>query len=517
MSVEHHSRSTSRTSDTARTLPPAHGAPRPGHYFWRVAVGTVVPGAGLLATRWRFLGWVMVSGALLVGSYLAVRIWEGGIFRSALEVAVQPVLLQRIAAVVMVGAVLWIGSIVLTAQQSWTGSRSATWLRVGFAAAACLVVAAPAAMAVRYLDVQASVIDEVFVAEPPSPVRPDAAGSGAVDAKAPDPWAGVSRVNTLLIGSDAGKDRWGVRTDSLMVVSTDTATGDTLLIGIPRNLENVPFPDSNPLSAYYPNGYDCGDECLMNGVWTLAEGRPDLFPDVESPGRQTTIDVVGEVTGLSIDHSVVIDLEGFRALVDAMGGVDINVQQRVCVDCHTGTSGGVVFTGDKREWIEPGLQHLDGRRALWYARSRAGSDDFSRMRRQRCVAGALMTQADPAGLLARYPRLAAVVKDNISIDIPRSELTAWVDLAERIQKGGSIRSLPITADVIRPARPDFAKIRRLVEAGLTPPAPRPAPSAAASPAVSTSGSSTPTPTASATPTPTPTPDDSEAAPLAATC
>ena len=263
----------------------------------------------------------------------------------------------------------------------------------------------------------------------------------------------MPRVNTLLIGSDAGKDRWGTRTDSLMVVSTNTKTGDTLLVGIPRNLERVPIPESNPLHTLYPNGYDCGDECLMNGIWTLAEGRPDLFPGVENPGRQSTVDVVGEITGLQIDQSVVINLKGFRALVDAMGGVDVNVQERVCVECHTGTSGGVVFTGDKEEWIEPGLQHLDGRRALWYSRSRAGSDDFSRMRRQRCVAGALIEQADPVSLLRRYPELAKVIKNNVSIDIPASELPAWVDLVLRIQKGDSIRSLPLTSKVVEPGQP----------------------------------------------------------------
>ena len=92
------------------------------------------------------------------------------------------------------------------------------------------------------------------------------------------------------------------------------------------------------------------------------------------------------------------------------------------------------------------------------------------MRRQRCVAGALMQQADPVGLLQSYPKLAKVVKNNVSIDIPRDELPAWVDLALRIQKGGSIRSLPLTADVVRPGNPDFAKIRALVKKGLKQPA-----------------------------------------------
>lgn len=479
----------------------------PGAYYRRLALATVLPGAGLLRTRWRVIGWVLLVSALVVGGVVVWRVWRDGVVRTALDAAVQPQVLQAVGVGVMVVTVLWIGSIVLTAVQNWPPARGGRWARVLVAVVACTLVAAPAALAVRYLGVQSNVIDEVFVG-------PDAADpeDALADVEAEDPWAEVPRVNTLLIGSDAGKDRWGTRTDSLMVVSTNTRTGDTLLVGIPRNLERVPFPEGNPLRALYPSGYDCGDECLMNGIWTLADSRPDLFPGVESPGRQSTVDVVGEITGLKIDHSVVINLRGFRALVDAMGGVDVNVQQRVCVECHQAPDGSIEFTGDREEWIEPGLRHLDGRLALWYSRSRAGSDDFSRMRRQRCVAGALMEQADPAGLLARYPQLAKVVRNNVSIDIPPAELPAWVELALRIQEGDSIRSLPITSKVVQPGNPDFEKIRRLVTKSLEPPpATTPRPTATSSPSATT----TKKPTSS--PTPTATPDDSQAVDLSATC
>ena len=493
------------------TLPPEPSRAElrypPGAYYRRIALGTILPGAGLLSTRWKVLGWLLVLVSLGVGVWALVRGWQGGLLRSALDVAVQPELLQWVGVGIMVTAVVWVGSIVLTAEQSWPRRRHrGRWARVLFAAAACGVIAAPSALAVRYLDVQSTVIDQVFVADSPGEARKVA----IADTEAEDPWADVARVNTLLIGSDAGQGRWGTRTDSMMVVSTNTKTGDTLLIGIPRNLERVPFPKDNPLHKLYPNGYDCGDECLMNGIWTLAEGRRDLFPGVKNPGRQSTVDVVGEITGLDITQSVVINLSGFQALVNAMGGVDINVQQRVCTGCHTSPSGGVAFVNDKHEWIEPGLQHLDGYHALWYARSRAGSDDFSRMRRQRCVAGALMQQADPVGLLRGYPQLAKAVKDNVSIDIPRDELSAWVDLALRIQKGGSIRSLPLTANVVRPGNPDFAKIRKLVKKGLEPPV-------AASVSASPSPSATTTTSGKPKPTPTATPDDSKAESLTATC
>jgi LCP family protein required for cell wall assembly len=407
------------------------------------------------------------------------------------------------------GAVLWIGSIVLTAQQAWPGNRGRRALQVGFAAMACVVVAAPSALAVRYLDVQGSVIDQVFA--------DDGRGeSRLADAGAEDPWADVDRVNLLLIGSDAGKGRVGTRTDSLMVVSINTKTGDTLLVGIPRNLERVPIPDENPLSTVWPNGYDCGDECLMNGIWTLAEGRPDLFPGVESPGLQSTMDVVGAVTGLEIDHSVVINLRGFSSLVDAMGGVEVNVKERVCVDCSQRSDGSIRWSRGKEEWIEPGLQRLDGKHALWYSRSRAGSDDFSRMRRQRCVAGALIQQSDPVSLLRRYPQVAAVVKDNVDVDIPSSQLPAWVDLVLRIQKGDSIRSLPLTSKVINPVRPDFEEIQALIDRSLTPKKP----TATASPGTGSTASPSESPTAespTAEPSPTSTPDDADAEELAATC
>lgn len=454
------------------TEPPCRAELRypPAAYYRRIALGTVLPGAGLLGTRWKVLGWLLVVASLAAGTWVLVKAWQGGLLRSALNVAVQPELLQWVGVGIMVGAVLWIGSIVLTAEQSWPrrrrGGRRA---RVLFAAAACTLIAAPSALAVRYIDVQSSVIDAVFAEDSPSEHRDVA----LADTAAEDPWADVPRVNTLLIGSDAGQDRWGTRTDSMMVVSTNSKTGDTLLIGIPRNLERVPFPTSNPLHALYPNGYDCGDECLMNGIWTLAENHPDLFPGVTNPGRKATVDVVGEITGLDINQSVVVNLRGFQALVDAMGGVDVNVQERVCVRCHTSSSGRTVFTNDnKSEYIEPGLQHLDGFHALWYSRSRAGSDDFSRMRRQRCMVGALVDQVNPVTMLEKYPALAAVAKDNIQSDIAQDELPAFVELVQRMQKG-SITSLALTNKNTNVGNPDYAKLHALVQSAIATPHPAP--------------------------------------------
>lgn len=453
-----------------------------GRFFGLTALSTVLPGAGLIPTRRRSFGLLLMLGALLLGALVLFYAWRKGFVVAALDLAVRPRILVTLLVATVVGAVLWCAGILLTASETSPRGPGRGW-RALFAAVCCLLVVAPAVTAVRYLTIQHDVVSVLT-------------GSNDADEEDANAWADKPRVNVLLLGSDAADDRVGVRTDSMMVASIDTQSGQTVLFSLPRNLEFAPIPSSNPLSTLYPNGYDCGDECLLNGIWTLATDHPDLFPGDDNPGLTSTRDVIGEILGLEIDRSLVVSLRGFQSLVDAMGGIDINVKERVCVSCKL-VGGRIVFTDDKERWIETGQQHLDGYHALWYARSRAGSDDYSRMRRQRCVTGAIIDQAKPVQLLRNYPALANVVKDNLTIDIPTSELPAWAELVGTIQEEGSIRSLPITNKVVRVADPDYAKIRRLVQSALNPPRQTAAPSSSAPAATPTPSESEP----AATPTP----------------
>jgi LCP family protein required for cell wall assembly len=227
----------------------------------------------------------------------------------------------------------------------------------------------------------------------------------------------------------------------------------------------------------------------MNAVWTLAEQHRDLFPGDSNPGLTATRDALSSVLGLSIDYTTIIDLNGFRSLVDAMGGVNVNVKERIPIGGHVNPGGTISgITG----WIDAGPQHLNGYRALWFSRSRATTDDFSRMRRQRCMVGALVSQVNPVTMLEKYPALAAVAKNNIQSDISQNELPAFVELVQRIQRG-SITSLALTNKNTDVGNPDYGKIHAMVQAAIANPRPAsPKPSA-----------TTPTPTLTATPTPTP--------------
>jgi LCP family protein required for cell wall assembly len=428
-------------------------------FYVLTGLSTIIPGAGLLLTRMRRVGLLLV-GSVGVGAFvLVVKFLDGSLRDSALRLAVSPGLLTLATVGIIVVGALWSAAILLTAGQTRPSDGHGTIVRPVFVLVCVAAVAAPLSVVGRDMTIQRSVVTEVFQPTVASGSTPIATSESK------DPWDGTPRVNVLLLGSDAGTGRWGVRTDSMMVASINTKTGDTVLIGVPRNLENVPIPTENPLSTLYPNGYNCGDQCLMNGIWTLAVDHKDLFKDDPNPGLTSTRQVLEAVLGLSIQRTIVIDLSGFKSLVTAMGGVDITVRERVCVECKSDGRGGIVWTGSKQTWIEKGPQHLNGYLALWYARSRATSDDFSRMRRQRCVAGALLNQVNAAKMVQRYPQLAEVLKKNVYTDITQGELPAWVDLVGRVQSG-TIRSLPITDKIVAVGNPDFAKIRSLVKTAL---------------------------------------------------
>lgn len=475
-----------------------------GRAFGLVTLGTLVPGLGLSLTRRRWVGLPLV---VLAVAGIAFGLWyleRHGALSSALDLAARPRLLRLVAIGLIAGALVWIGSIILTAVTA-NPSRVSAGPRatlVVFTGLMCLLVAAPVAIGLRYIDAHTTAADRIFTGRPPAPEgRPPA--PDAPNLEVTDPWEHVDRVNMLLLGTDVAEGREGVRPDSMIVASIDTASGDMTLFGIPRNLQNVPIPAGNPLSQVYPNGFDCGAECLMNGVWTaaeaLAEEHPEWYADDPTPGATATREVISAVIGQPISYTVIVDLHGFQDLIDAMGGVQINVQERLPIGGQTfdDEEGHLqLVPGSESGWLEPGPQRLDGREALWYARSRVTTDDFSRMRRQRCVVAAVVQQVEPMTMLARYPEIASAAGDSVNVNISPDELPAWAELVKRVQDG-SIQSLPFTTDNINVGNPDFPAMRAMVAEALYPPPP---PTPTADP--TTQPSPDPEPTTEPTPDPT---------------
>ena len=272
------------------------------------------------------------------------------------------------------------------------------------------------------------------------------------------------RYNILLLGGDAGRDRFGLRPDSISVLSIDAVTGETVNIGIPRNLQKAPFVAGSPMLSVYPNGWSCGVECLINAIYKdVTDNHADLYPNAEShgstPGVEATKDAVEAVTGLTIQSYVLVDMAGFKRLIDALGGITITVKDRLPIGGQEDANGQPI---NVKGWIEPGTQHMDGATALWFARARHGSSDYARMQRQREVEEAMLQQLDPANVLARFQDIAGAGKQLVKTDIPNGMVGTYLDLAIKAKKAGikPLQLVPPTIDVVNP---DFTAIHQLVQ------------------------------------------------------
>jgi LCP family protein required for cell wall assembly len=269
------------------------------------------------------------------------------------------------------------------------------------------------------------------------------------------------RYNILILGSDAGADRFGIRPDSISVLSISESTGKAVMIGIPRNLEHVRFSDGSPLWKVYPNGWSCLNECLINAIYkNVTDSHSDLYPDAtkhgSTPGVEATKDAVEGVTGLKLSSYVMIEMHAVTKLIDALGGVEINVKQRLPI-------GGQADDGsDARAWIEPGKQHMNGYTALWYARSRHTTTDFDRMARQKEVEQAILDQMSPATIFTRFQEIASASKSLVMTDIPKDMLPKYLELANKVKKRGMKVLDIVPNNGFHPGNPDYPAIHSAV-------------------------------------------------------
>jgi LCP family protein required for cell wall assembly len=448
---------------------------------WTI-IGALIPGTGLIAVGWRRLGGFLLFLLGLGGLMLAALALVGNPLSRIESLAVDPQKLLMLALIAALVPLAWVIVIVLTNAQL----RRYSSLSSGQSAFSSIVVLAlvvgvglPAYEISRYALIQRDLISSVFAKSGDTDNT-----SGGPNNKKADPWASKPRENLLLIGSDAGADRTGIRPDTLILASIDTKTGDTVLFSLPRNLERAPFPPGTGGNEAWPDGFYCptvgsGHDCLLNAIWTWASGDGlRYYKNYKNPGLRATEDAVQGVTGLKVDTYAMLNLQGFAQFINAIGGLRVNVDERLPIG---GNSENRQAT---HGYIEKGKNKLlDGFQTLWFARSRWSTNDFDRMRRQRCVIGDVVNQADPVKMGLAFPKIAKAAKTNLSSGIKQDDLQAWVELSQRI-KGASVRSLPFTDQVISDrTNPDFEQIHELVAKALTPaakPTPTPTPSTSSS-------------------------------------
>ena len=421
--------------------------------WWLVGLNILIPGSAQVLAGDRRLGRFGLGATLVLWVVLVAAVVTWFVAPTVIYTIVSnSVALWAIALGLAFYAVLWL---VLTfdtlrlVRLVKTRPSARAW--IAGLAAVVLVLASGGAAYGAYLATTASgFLSSVFTAGPSEP---------PVD----------GRYNILLLGGDSGPDREGMRPDSMTVASIDAETGQAVLIGLPRNLEDIHFPSDSPMASAYPNGYGTEqgclvDVCLLNSIYTEAETvTPEFYPDAtagnSSPGIEAMRDAAEGITGLTIQYYALIDMQGFEALIDALGGVEITVEERLPI-------GGDQNLQGVDGWVEAGPQRMNGYTALWYARSRYSATDYDRMQRQRVLQEAILRQFTPANVLTKFQAVASAGADTVRTDIPQSMLGYFVDLA------GKTRELPIQAveltpdNGVDPAYPDWDLVHALVQDAL---------------------------------------------------
>ena len=460
------------------TPPPGRGrrALEPADDFRRTVIftiaGTAAPGLGLIAARRRLVGSVILG--IFAATVLSLGIYALVDRQGLLGYALNPIVLRRVAVALIVIAIVWV-AVVVASHLSLRGSvstaqRTTGGILVGLLAFA---VAAPMAVAANYSYITANSVNTVFKSEkntksatrPTLDVKPT---PKAGQTSKLDPWADKPRLNVLLLGGDSDRNRVGTRTDTVILASIDTRSGDTTLFSLPRNTGRMPFPSDSPLHKYYPSGFTNGDgnnpEYFLNAMYdNVPKAVPkDILGPTDNLGADALKLSVGEALGLQVDYYVLINLQGFAKMINALGGITININTYIPIGGNTDL--GI----PPKEYLKPGpKQKLNGREALWYARGRYGSDDFARMDRQRCVINAIIKQANPANMLARYEDIAKAGKTIVYTDMPQEVLPLMVDLSLRV-KDGNVRSIVFKhgVDGFLSPNPNFSQMRKRVKVAL---------------------------------------------------
>ena len=270
------------------------------------------------------------------------------------------------------------------------------------------------------------------------------------------------RFTILLLGSDARASHSGSRTDTIMVVSVDPLTGSTAVASIPRDTARFPMPNG---SSYAPK---------INGLYQ------DLAADRgREEAAQTMKRVIGSALDVEIDWYALVGFQGVRRLINAVGGVEVDLKESVRDPFYWVTSQqrGVFFPA--------GVNRLDGERALIFARTRKGDNDFERARRQQLLVAGATAKVLERGASA-IPALVQLGTEFTRTDLPLDRAAtifeiashAKLDTRDRVVFGPRSWADGISGSASFQLKID--KVQEWVDTKMAPaPSPGPAPSEAA--------------------------------------
>jgi LCP family protein required for cell wall assembly len=256
--------------------------------------------------------------------------------------------------------------------------------------------------------------EEPVARTPQMPEMTPVVGMDGLDYQPPEsaPIIADDRTNVLLLGIDRRGGRgWGYRTDTVIIVSVDPSHRTVSMLSIPRDLQvSIPGNGEDRINTANVYGYSRG----------YPGGGPALL--------KRTIEVN---FGIPIDYYVMVDFDGFKKIIDTLGGIDVNVPRALHDSKYPDPKPGDPYAF-RTIHFDAGWQHMDGERALQYARSRMSTSDFDRAKRQQLILLAIREKALSLNIIPKLPSLAATMMDTVKTDMNLNEMRELAPLAPEI-------------------------------------------------------------------------------------
>ena len=237
------------------------------------------------------------------------------------------------------------------------------------------------------------------------------------------------KATIMIMGVDERSDDVG-RSDTLMVATIDPVKNEASLLSIPRDTR-VAIPR---------NGYD-----KINAAYAYG-------------GEKLTQRTVEDFLGIQIDHYVIINIHAFQKIVDAIGGIDIDVEKRMYYEDPWDDDGGLIID------LRPGMQHMDGKTAVTYVRYRDEEGDIGRVKRQQKFMRACVDAVTTPAILPRLPAIISSVIDSVKTDLSVRQMLEFIGTLKESQAKGlrteMVPGRPLYIDEVSYWIPDMAQLRR---------------------------------------------------------
>ena len=232
----------------------------------------------------------------------------------------------------------------------------------------------------------------------------------------------------MIMGVDEREDDVG-RSDTLMIATLDPKKDQAALLSIPRDTRvKIKGHGFDKINAAYAYG-----------------------------GERLTQDTVEGFLGVDMDHYIIINTHAFTKIIDALGGIDIDVEKRMYYTDPWDDDGGLVID------LRPGMQHMDGKTAVTYVRFRDEEGDIGRIKRQQKFVKACMDKITSPAVIPNLPGVIRAVLDSVKTDLSFRQLLEFAGTLKEAQKNGlkadMVPGKPLYIDGISYWIPDVKDLR----------------------------------------------------------